>query len=445
LRLSVLALVVLLCACDSDSKSSSDGDNGSNGDTRPPQQGNRLAWEQFATSHAEVLSFVFRLYVDGDPRPLNNVQCATAPVPPYTCSAPLPALSVGFHTLMLSAVSGTLESSPSAPVHINIGGLATSSAEIAQPPREPTLEPPAVACVIESARVCHQATLIVRTTDAISSPAALDNERALYVEGDQEVRVVVGLTLVPEPALTVDSSIRIIGVAVDSAFETTHHVYLATIERADGGSRNLIVARYREVGNQLGERAVVVSEKLAATGDPQVALDGQNRIYIAIPASETSLGQLVRFTSDGWTPSDQREARLTVGFDDPTAIAVERSSGRIWLAGRNEPGAATLRSLSSASRVHELVSAVGAFESLATSEPDERTGSSSLFGVTQQSLRRFSIDATGKMRNTVLEVPSGEPTAVGRSGRTNILLAMRHRVPAHGFTLWRIHLDRSLD
>jgi hypothetical protein len=442
-RLWVVSLAVFLCwACDGDSKSpSDDSSSGSGGDTRPPQQGNRLTWEQFATSHDQVVSFAFRLYVDNNnPQTLNDVRCAPASASPYTCSGPLPTLSVGHHTLMLSAVSGTLESSPSAPVQINVGGLDTSSAEIALSRPASTLDTPSTACVIESA-VCHPATLIVRTTKTISSPAALDHEKALYVEGEHDVRVVVGSTLVREPALTVDSSIRIIGAAVDTAFETTRHVYLATIELGDGGSRNLIVARYREVANQLGERAVVVTEQLAPTGDPQMALDAQNQIYVAMPASERSVGQLIRFTLDGWTPPGQAEPRLASGFDDPTSIAVERSTGRVWLAGRGAPGMSTLRSLPSGGRFHEVFSAAGLFESLVTTEPDKRTGISSLFGVSRRSLRRVSIDTFGKTSVAVLTVPSGEATAVGPHGRTNILVATRNHTPSHDFTLWRVHLD----
>lgn len=86
----------------------------------------RLAWNQTAASHAEFGSLQFGLYVDGERVLLSSVDCAAAPLNMYACTAPLPRLTTGPHTLELVAISrsalSSSESPRSAPLTVVMGG-----------------------------------------------------------------------------------------------------------------------------------------------------------------------------------------------------------------------------------------------------------------------------------------------------------------------------------
>ena len=66
--------------------------------------GDRLGWTQQAADAAEVASFQFALYVDGTRTTLTGVSCASAASgTAFDCSATLPTLSAGTHTLELAS------------------------------------------------------------------------------------------------------------------------------------------------------------------------------------------------------------------------------------------------------------------------------------------------------------------------------------------------------
>ncbi|HSL23618.1 MAG TPA: hypothetical protein VK886_18955 [Vicinamibacterales bacterium] len=93
----------------------------------------RLAWNQSATSHAELGRYEFGVYVDGERVLLASVACEGTPPNVYDCTAPLPALPAGRHTLELVAISRSglfaAESPRSAPLTIIVGSAAGPSAQ----------------------------------------------------------------------------------------------------------------------------------------------------------------------------------------------------------------------------------------------------------------------------------------------------------------------------
>src|SRR2546428_11509589 len=97
---------------------------------QPPQQvppsaeritgSERLGWTQQATDQVELAGFKYAIYVDGARSQLAGVSCpSTGSSAGFECSAPLPKMSAGSHTLNLAAYidSGTvLESERSVPL-----------------------------------------------------------------------------------------------------------------------------------------------------------------------------------------------------------------------------------------------------------------------------------------------------------------------------------------
>src|SRR2546425_2633248 len=91
----------------------------------------RLGWTQRATDQVELAGFKYAIYVDGERSQLAGVSCSsTASAAGFECSAPLPKMSSGSHTLDLAAYvdSGTvLESARSASLLVIVSaGVSTA-------------------------------------------------------------------------------------------------------------------------------------------------------------------------------------------------------------------------------------------------------------------------------------------------------------------------------
>ena len=77
--------------------------------------GMELVWDQDQTTAAEAQTFSYRYFVDGAATGdlLSGVTCAGAPV---VCRAPVPAFTLGAHTITLAAENVYGSSLPSAPL-----------------------------------------------------------------------------------------------------------------------------------------------------------------------------------------------------------------------------------------------------------------------------------------------------------------------------------------
>lgn len=83
----------------------------------------RFGWDQPAADAGELASFRYAFYVDDARSEVTDVSCAPGPSSGrFTCTAPLPAMSPGAHTLQVAAFVNdggvTRESSRSAAVRI---------------------------------------------------------------------------------------------------------------------------------------------------------------------------------------------------------------------------------------------------------------------------------------------------------------------------------------
>ena len=162
----------------------------------------RLGWTQRATDAAELSTFRYAAYVDGARAELTGVSCQ--PLSPQTssdfdCTAPLPPMSTGPHTLELATfiVDGDLlESGRSAPLQVN-----RTSAPTAVAPAPPATW--ASGTTVGTAdglrlRIDRIAEGLVRPTDL----AFLPDGRVLVAEEAGQVRVLMpDGRLLAEPAL----------------------------------------------------------------------------------------------------------------------------------------------------------------------------------------------------------------------------------------------------
>jgi hypothetical protein len=104
---------------------------------------------------------------------------------------------------------------------------------------------------------------------------------------------------------------------------------------------------------------LVAGLPLPATGDASLAIDGERRLYVAMPAgldgepgASRYAGMILRFESDGTTVRDDGSAApvCASGYANPASLAWSASESALWLAGTGADWPATIAILPTAAR-----------------------------------------------------------------------------------------------
>ena len=129
-----LARLLVLCAtavagCNEDSSSSSPPPSGS-AETVTGRE--RVGWVQTSVSASDIAMLQYAAYIDGSRRVLEGSTCTAASNANFDCSAPLPPLTAGRHTLEIvtffDAVTGVVESPRSPPLQLMVSGVVAQAA-----------------------------------------------------------------------------------------------------------------------------------------------------------------------------------------------------------------------------------------------------------------------------------------------------------------------------
>jgi len=206
---------------------------------------------------------------------------------------------------------------------------------------------PAQICAETATRECYTVRTLLQTSRPITGLAAASDDRLFFIDSGQQIIVVdVGRLAAFSSLAIADTRVRLSGIALDSAFTTTHFVYVGEVEVARDGSHELSVVRYRELQGVLGERAVIVTALPLPTGAEGIfTTDSAGRIYVAIPsaggnrsARNAYNGFILRFNPDGTVPSQNSNASpiLARGFDQPSAF-VWNGEGQLLVTGLDIP------------------------------------------------------------------------------------------------------------
>src|SRR4029453_11956445 len=142
--------------------------------------------------------------------------------------------------------------------------------------------------------------------------------RMFFPERPGRVRVFQGGQVLAAPALVLDDVAAVgegglLGIAVHPDFAGNHFVFLAYTARLAGGARETRVVRYREVGNTLGEPAVILDRVGAADihDGARVRFGPDRKLYVTMgdPAAPptaqdlgTLTGKILRINDDGSVP-----------------------------------------------------------------------------------------------------------------------------------------------
>jgi glucose/arabinose dehydrogenase len=345
--LRFLPLIVAMCisvsGCDRKAPESPDPGNPS-GDVRI-SPGDRLGWTQQAADAAEVASFQFALYVDGNRLTLAGVSCVRASSGTgFDCSAALPTLTAGVHTLELASfvVGGSTiaESARSGVLRVTATGPTTSGV-------------PAASMMVVTA---EQVRLnLVRIAEGLSLPSdlAFAPDGSIFVaERGGAVRVIRNGALVTTPALDLSSEITrseggLLAISLDPNFDENGFMYGLYAVDAPRNGLEFTLARFRYVNNVFADRAVLLDRTTAsvagASGALRVGPDG--KLYVALDSGSdgrvaasfaTYNGKVLRFNTDATTPTDQPASNPIYSLEHPQPLALDwqPGSGTLWVVDR---------------------------------------------------------------------------------------------------------------
>jgi glucose/arabinose dehydrogenase len=342
--------------------------------TEPPPQGNanvitgneRFGWDQLAADSIELASIRYAVYVDSARSELTGVSCATtASAVGFTCTAPLPRMSGGSHTLELAAFlvadGAVLESPKSAPFAVVVSAALTR--QLAEPTAPLAAKTsPAEPGADDRRSVASMATpggvrlRLDRVADGLNTPADLafaPDGRLFIAEHSGVVRVVERGELaerappIDEVALVDDGGL--VSIALDPAFDRTHWVYAIYTAPSRSDAPMFRLARFREVRNVLAERAVLLDEipvsPIRPAASIRFGIDGQ--LYVAIDDGGSARsagdlasfnGKILRLNADGTTPRDQSSPVYSSEHHSPRGFDWHPTGPVLWIVDGVTPG-----------------------------------------------------------------------------------------------------------
>jgi glucose/arabinose dehydrogenase len=143
----------------------------------------------------------------------------------------------------------------------------------------------------------------------------------------------------------------VLGLALHPQFASNRFVYVAYTARLPGGGRENRVARYREVGNTLGERVVILDRINAADihDGARVRFGPDGKLYVtmgdaAAPSVAQDVasqnGKVLRLNDDGSMPADNpfRSFVYSYGHRNPQGLDWHPLSGDLWEAEHGQTG-----------------------------------------------------------------------------------------------------------
>jgi glucose/arabinose dehydrogenase len=306
-----------ICTCFVLAACNGDGPSPPSTPSPPPSSGieringsERIGWDQQASTTAELASFRYNIYVDGNPVEMTNVSCADVPASTgFACSARLPSMTPGRHALELSAfieAGGRLESARSPTLTVDVVTQALTDGGVA--PREASLT------TVDGARL--KATVLSAGLDDAMGLTFAPDGRLFIAERAGRIRIFRDGQVQPAPAALMDDVLAterrgLLAIAVSPDYQATKHVF--AVYTTPAGFR---VARFRTVGDTLGDRAILLDGVAAPLARPGafVRFGPDGKLYVGLddagdPAQAGDIGsfngKVLRMNADGTTPPDQ--------------------------------------------------------------------------------------------------------------------------------------------
>jgi aldose sugar dehydrogenase len=332
----------------------------------------RIGWDQRAGDAVELAALSYVLYIDGVRTALTDVTCSnTSTSSGFSCSARLPAMTSGAHTLQLASTvtdGSLLESDRSASLRVTVSPLTAGDL---RPPGDAGRNAPRMTpgTIVTDGGTRLRLETVVEGLEQPTDLAFAPDGRLLVAERGGTVRIVpreaprAGDASAPvEPALSLADpafDTTLLALAVDPQFERTRFVFALYTAPARSGEPMFTLARFRESGGTLADRVVVLDGVRAGSPVPAGSLrfgpDG--KLYAAFDDGGDARrrndlaslnGKVVRLNPDGTTPRDQAGATpvYAEGYSAPAGFDWDprRTPPTLWVADR-DGGSGVLRAV----------------------------------------------------------------------------------------------------
>jgi len=344
-KLAALLILMVTTGCGSRPPSPPTTPNPGGSETITGRE--RFGWDQQADSAAELASFGYIVFVDGNRSAVGSVSCGTAPTAAgFSCSGQLPSMSAGAHTLQLATFvtrdGETVESERSA--SLNVVVAAANALEITATSAAGDMAGAAARDRLPRAESRRRG---VESLELPNDMAIAPDGRVFIAEASGRISIVTGGRRVTALAPARAARVEPVALALDPQVARNGLVYVVRAV-IDGASSVFQLVRYREVGGELGEAATLLdgvsfdSRSLARdAARPAAALrfgpDG--RLYVAFearsgasPAESSYNGKILRLNPDGTTPRDQPGGSpvLAPGARRPRGITWD-VNGVLWI------------------------------------------------------------------------------------------------------------------
>lgn len=322
----------------------------------------RIGWDQ-QISAGSIQDHQFMAFVDGRRTSLPDIQCAAAPGPSgYLCSAQLPYMTDGRHTIRLAASRRRDAEEPVSDRSGELVVIKRSSGTAAADARVAESEPDVPRGAAADAAFAVE--IVATNLAPVSDLAVLPDGRLVIAERSGFVRILSnrgsgmgGITALDGVSQTGGG---LMAIAAHPAFSRNHLLYLLYATDTSRGVYRL--ARGREVAGRLGEFAAL-GDLAPAERDGSGALrfGADGKLYVALSSLSAAAdpeasyrGKVLRLEDDGRTPDDSAGGSpvFSSGYARVFGVAPApmtgawfatevAEGGRIRLLRRNTPGAAS--------------------------------------------------------------------------------------------------------
>jgi glucose/arabinose dehydrogenase len=319
-----------------------------------------LSWGQQAGDSSPLDSIRYAIYVDGARSELFDASCETAStVAAAACSAPLPVMSPGAHTLELAAfiVAATvLESARTSPLQVVVVSGPNSQALVASHRNAlGTSHGGLVITTVDDVPVIttadHVQLRLAVVADGLEAPTDLafaPDGRIFIAERAGRVRVIRDGHLQAQPALTLDDVTtegagELLSLAFDPRFDRTGFVFALYTALSRNDAPVFRMARFRAVSDTLGDRAILLdgieasphaaaSLRFGADGKLYAAFDDGGDPAVAGDLSSFN-GKILRMNADGSTPDDQAAGTPVFSYEhhSPRGFDWQPATGTLWI------------------------------------------------------------------------------------------------------------------
>jgi hypothetical protein len=409
----------------------------------------KIGWTQVG----DTAGMRFDIFVDSNRSTLTGATCA-ASQGQSDCSAPLPTMTAGQHSLELVAITATgVESSHSSALVVMKSASSTDSLTVVSQPAATDARAGAIPARACAGDACFTISTIANGAGRIDRVASLPDGRILILRGGREILLLDRVGVLPAYDLARDDprAAAIADLALDPAYQQTKLLYAAVLTR-DIERTTVRIVRLREVAGRFGEAATIVPDlPVARDGVPALAVTSDQRLYLAMPGRASARGRdpyegvVLAFTTDGQAAGTTAGSPvLSVGTARPGAIAAD---GKQLLIGAIDlPLAAASRLLTIDAAKGVTATAVGdaatstdiGLRAVTFADPQHGV----LITATPPSLELFTLAANGNVvfMREPLALGRLEPSAVAIAGSGDILVAASDRASG-SMVLLRLQRD----